>query len=62
VVICLLTGLGTLGMLIADLPAVFMRDRMAQKIRMKLVHSMAAAVFALPGIATLLGAGEKRGL
>lgn len=29
---------------------------------MKLVHSIAAAIFALLGIATLLGAGSKFGL
>ncbi len=48
----------TLGMLIADVPAVFVGDRLAGKIPMKLVHSIAAAVFALLGIATLFGAGS----
>ena len=47
----------TLGMLIADVPAVFVGDKLANKIPMKLVHSVAAAVFAVLGIATLLGAG-----
>ncbi len=51
----------TLGMLIADVPAVFMGDRLAAKIPMKLVHSIAAAIFAALGIATLLGAGAKLG-
>jgi putative Ca2+/H+ antiporter (TMEM165/GDT1 family) len=46
----------TLGMLLADVPAVFIGDRLASKIPMKLVHSVAAAVFAVLGIATLLGA------
>lgn len=51
----------TLGMLIADVPAVFVGDRLANKIPMRLVHSIAAAIFALLGIATLLGAGSKLG-
>jgi len=51
----------TLGMLIADVPAVFAGDKLANKIPMKLVHSIAAAVFALLGVATLMGAGAKFG-
>lgn len=51
----------TLGMLIADVPAVLVGDKLAHKIPMKLVHSIAAAIFALLGIATLLGAGSKLG-
>jgi putative Ca2+/H+ antiporter (TMEM165/GDT1 family) len=51
----------TLGMLIADVPAVFVGDRFAAKIPMRLVHSIAAGIFALLGIATLLGAGARLG-
>jgi putative Ca2+/H+ antiporter (TMEM165/GDT1 family) len=51
----------TLGMLIADVPAVFVGDRLASRIPMKLVHAVAAAIFALLGAATLLGAGAKLG-
>jgi putative Ca2+/H+ antiporter (TMEM165/GDT1 family) len=51
----------TLGMLIADVPAVFVGERLAKKIPMKLVHSIAAAIFAALGIATLLGAGKGLG-
>jgi len=51
----------TLGMLIADVPAVFVGDRLAAKIPMKLMHSIAAAIFAALGIATLLGAGKGFG-
>ena len=51
----------TLGMLIADVPAVFIGDKLASRIPMKLVHAIAAAIFALLGVATLLGAGEKFG-
>jgi putative Ca2+/H+ antiporter (TMEM165/GDT1 family) len=52
----------TLGMLIADVPAVFVGDKLANKIPMKLVHSIAAGVFAILGVATLLGAGARFGL
>lgn len=51
----------TLGMLIADVPAVFLGDKAAKKVPMKLVHLVAAAIFALLGAATLLGAGAKLG-
>lgn len=51
----------TLGMLIADVPAVFVGDKLANKIPMKLVHSIAAGIFAVLGIATLFGAGSKLG-
>ena len=51
----------TLGMLIADVPAVFAGDKLANKIPMKLVHSIASAVFALLGVATLMGVGAKFG-
>ena len=51
----------TLGMLIADVPAVFIGDKLASKIPMRLVHGIAAAIFAVLGIATLLGAGAKLG-
>ncbi|HEX5737118.1 MAG TPA: TMEM165/GDT1 family protein, partial [Hydrogenophaga sp.] len=50
----LLVVLGTtLGMLIADVPAVFVGNKLAEKIPMKLVHGVAAAIFALLGVATL---------
>jgi putative Ca2+/H+ antiporter (TMEM165/GDT1 family) len=51
----------TLGMLIADVPAVFAGDKLANKIPMKLVHTIAAAVFLALGVATLLGVGAKFG-
>jgi putative Ca2+/H+ antiporter (TMEM165/GDT1 family) len=44
----------TLGMLIADVPAVFLGAKFANKIPMKLVHALAAAIFAILGILTLL--------
>jgi Ca2+/H+ antiporter, TMEM165/GDT1 family len=49
----------TLGMLIADVPAVFVGDKFAARIPMKLVHAVAAAIFAVLGVATLLGAGSS---
>ena len=52
----------TLGMLLADVPAVFAGDKLADKIPMRLVHTIAAAIFALLGLATLLGAGAGLGL
>ena len=51
----------TLGMLIADVPAVFAGDKLATKIPMKLVHRIAAAMFAALGIATLFGVGSNFG-
>ena len=52
----------TLGMLIADVPAVFIGDKLATKIPMKLVHGIAAAIFAILGLATLFGAGASLGI
>jgi putative Ca2+/H+ antiporter (TMEM165/GDT1 family) len=52
----------TLGMLIADVPAVFVGEKLANKIPMKLVHTIAAGIFAVLGIATLMGAGARIGL
>ena len=51
----------TLGMLIADVPAVFIGDKLAGRIPMRLVHGIAAAIFVGLGVATLLGAGSQWG-
>jgi len=51
----------TLGMLIADVPAVFVGDKLSAKLPMRLVHGIAAALFAAMGLATLLGAGARFG-
>lgn len=45
----------TLGIFITDVPAVLIGDRLSKKIPMKLVHGIAAGIFAILGIATLLG-------
>jgi len=52
----------TCGMMLANVPAVIMGDRIAGKIPVKLVHRIAAAIFAILGVATLLGAGQSFGL
>jgi putative Ca2+/H+ antiporter (TMEM165/GDT1 family) len=46
-------------MLIADVPAVFLGDKFAAKIPMRVVHGIAALIFALLGLATLLGLGAQ---
>lgn len=51
----------TLGMMIANIPAVLLGDRIAHKMPVRLVHAIAAGIFATLGIATLLGAGEGLG-
>jgi len=43
----------TLGMLMADVPAVFVGNKFAAKIPMKLVHAIAAGIFAVMGLMTL---------
>lgn len=52
----------TLGMMIANVPAVFLGEKIAQRIPVKLVHRIAAAIFLALGVATLLGAGKAAGL
>jgi len=51
----------TLGMLIANVPAVLLGERIAQKLPEKLIHSLVAALFFILGIATLMGLGESLG-
>ncbi len=51
----------TLGMMIANVPAVLLGDRIAARMPVRLVHAVAAAIFAVLGVATLLGAGERLG-
>ncbi|MEO8407908.1 MAG: TMEM165/GDT1 family protein, partial [Oxalobacteraceae bacterium] len=51
----------TLGMMIANVPAVFLGNRIAEKMPVRLVHRIAAAIFAMLGMATLFGAGAKLG-
>ena len=48
-------------MMIANVPAVMLGDRIAHKMPVKLVHRIAAAIFVVLGMATLLGAGKSLG-
>lgn len=52
----------TLGMMIANVPAVYLGDRTAQHMPVRLVHAIAATIFAILGVATLMGVGESLGL
>ena len=52
----------TLGMMLANVPAVYLGDKIANRVSLKLVHGIAAAVFALLGVATLMGAGARLGI
>jgi len=51
----------TLGMMIANVPAVFLGDKLLSRVPMKLVHGVAAAMFAVIGVLTLMGAGARFG-
>lgn len=51
----------TLGMMLANVPAVLMGNRIADRMPVRLVHGIAAAIFAVLGIATLMGAGKSIG-
>ena len=58
----LLVVLGTtLGMMLANVPAVFLGDKIAQKVSMRLVHGVAAAIFAVLGVLTLFNVGALFG-
>lgn len=52
----------TLGMMIANVPAVLLGDRLANRMPVRLVHAVAALIFAVLGVLTLAGFGEKFGL
>lgn len=51
----------TCGMMLANAPAVYFGDRLAGRMPVKIVHRVAAAIFAVLGMATLLGAGARFG-
>ncbi len=48
----------TLGMMIANVPAVLLGDVAARKLPMRLVHGIAAAIFVILGVSVLLGFGS----
>jgi putative Ca2+/H+ antiporter (TMEM165/GDT1 family) len=52
----------TAGMMLANVPAVLLGERLAGRIPVAWVHRVAAALFAALGAATLLGAGGAIGL
>jgi putative Ca2+/H+ antiporter (TMEM165/GDT1 family) len=45
----------TIGMMVANVPAVLLGNVAAEKLPVRLVHGVAAAIFAVIGIAMLLG-------
>ena len=47
----------TCGMLLADVPAVLVSDRLAGRLPTRLVHAVAAAIFAVLGALVLAGVG-----
>ena len=51
----------TFGMMLANVPAVYLGDKIANRVSLRLVHGIAALVFAVLGVATLLGAGARLG-
>ncbi|WP_332670962.1 TMEM165/GDT1 family protein [Aromatoleum sp.] len=48
----------TLGMMIANVPAVVAGDRVANRLPVRLIHGVAASLFAVLGVAALLGLGD----
>lgn len=51
----------TLGMMIANVPAVILGDKIADRMPVAIVHRITAVIFLILGIATLLGAGKSLG-
>lgn len=48
----------TLGMMLANVPAVLLGDKVARVVPMNLVHGIAAAIFAVLGLLTLFNVGN----
>ena len=48
----------TLGMMIANVPVVLLGDKVARSVPMRLVHAVAAAIFVVLGLLTLLDVGS----
>ena len=51
----------TAGMMLANVPAVLVGGKLAQKLPVKLVHRVAAVIFAVLGVATLVAGGSLFG-
>ncbi len=52
----------TLGMMLANVPAVLLGHKIAERMPTKIVHRIAAAIFLVMGILTLMGVGARMGL
>ncbi|WP_420474048.1 TMEM165/GDT1 family protein [Noviherbaspirillum sp. ST9] len=48
----------TLGMMIANIPAVLLGNKIIEMVSMRLVHAIAAVIFAVLGVLTLLNVGS----
>lgn len=48
----------TLGMLIANVPAVLLARKFVERVPMRLVHTVAAVIFLILGVLTLSGVGQ----
>jgi putative Ca2+/H+ antiporter (TMEM165/GDT1 family) len=48
----------TLGMLLADVPVVFLGDKLMKRIPIKVVHAVCATIFAVFGLLALFNAGN----
>jgi len=48
----------TLGMMLANAPAVFLGEKIAAKVSMKVVHGVAAVIFLVLGLLTLFNVGK----
>lgn len=49
----------TLGMMLANVPAVLIGDKVANQLPLKLIHGIAAAIFAILGVLALIGVGQS---
>jgi putative Ca2+/H+ antiporter (TMEM165/GDT1 family) len=52
----------TCGMMIANVPAVLLGNRLASRLPKRAMHVAAAAIFGMLGVATLFGAGQSLGI
>jgi putative Ca2+/H+ antiporter (TMEM165/GDT1 family) len=52
----------TLGMMLANVPAVLLGNKIAERMPTKIVHRIAAAIFLVMGVLTLMGASARLGL
>ncbi|OYU91321.1 MAG: hypothetical protein CFE45_23525 [Burkholderiales bacterium PBB5] len=48
----------TLGMMLANVPVVLLGDQVAKRVSMTVVHAVAAVIFAVLGVLTLLNVGQ----